>query len=445
MASLISKDEFMVVISFLNVQDLCLLSLCSKKLYQIVNKNYVFYEQCLNYGKNLLKLSYKPPPIEQIMPKFDDRNWKLFLRKMKRNLFVNGSNIGPNDWGVDKMPKEKDYGQLGFPCTEFINNITLVPFFIGKNVKEISCGGFHTLVLTDDDELYSFGSNAFGQLGLDDRKSRDIPTKINIKNVKSIACGYAFSAVITNDGKLITWGFNKNGRCGHPDDYNEYTEESKMPFISSPKIVEQFDGIILTDMACGSGHMIVLDDKGQAYSFGRNDLGQLAVFDPERDVIPDRFILNLKHNNKEYEKRKLRESNITKIACTAYSTLIMEKDQKISIYQLHNKLTTKIQKAGIVKGGGFFCFSESGFLLDYEIPWDRDDRGWNGLMNNIKDIATSHSHFMAIKNDGSLYFDRDDQVIENVNINMKVPIVFERVECGHAHNVLIGDLKMFNV
>lgn len=37
---------------------------------------------------------------------------------------------------------------------------------LNVNVVDVSCGGFHSLLLTDQGQVYSFGSNSQGQLGL---------------------------------------------------------------------------------------------------------------------------------------------------------------------------------------------------------------------------------------------------------------------------------------
>jgi len=37
-----------------------------------------------------------------------------------------------------------------------------------KRVEKVSCGGFHTMVLTDDKQLYTFGSGYSGECGAGD-------------------------------------------------------------------------------------------------------------------------------------------------------------------------------------------------------------------------------------------------------------------------------------
>jgi alpha-tubulin suppressor-like RCC1 family protein len=40
-----------------------------------------------------------------------------------------------------------------------------IKFFSDKRVTKISCGDYHTMIMTQDDEIYAFGEGTLGQLG----------------------------------------------------------------------------------------------------------------------------------------------------------------------------------------------------------------------------------------------------------------------------------------
>ena len=76
-------------------------------------------------------------------------------------------------------------GQLGLGDTNDRNIPTVIPNL--NNVKQISCGGHHTIFLLNDGTVKACGYNSSGQLGLGDTTDRNIPTVIpNLENVKGL-------------------------------------------------------------------------------------------------------------------------------------------------------------------------------------------------------------------------------------------------------------------
>jgi len=45
-------------------------------------------------------------------------------------------------------------------------------------ILDVCCGEGHTLALSEGNEVYSWGGNKFGQLGMNDCPKRSIPKKI---------------------------------------------------------------------------------------------------------------------------------------------------------------------------------------------------------------------------------------------------------------------------
>lgn len=84
-----------------------------------------------------------------------------------------------------------------------INYPERVSALMGHCVRRVACGSEHILALVagcNGVDCYSWGGNAYGQLGLGDFEPRDIPTKIKMQQVGVIvdfACGYYHSAIVT--------------------------------------------------------------------------------------------------------------------------------------------------------------------------------------------------------------------------------------------------------
>ena len=91
------------------------------------------------------------------------------------------------------------YGILGFgPNVTRIMQPTLIPSVLfGKNAYEkdtkvikIFCGMSHLAALTNLGDLYMWGCNKFGSLGLGHSKDQYFPLKVNVgAQVKKVACG----------------------------------------------------------------------------------------------------------------------------------------------------------------------------------------------------------------------------------------------------------------
>jgi RCC1 and BTB domain-containing protein len=95
----------------------------------------------------------------------------------------------------------------------------LVESLIGKKPHQVSCGGFHTAVVTEDGQLYTFGGGEHGQLGHNDRVNKLKPTLVQALEgifISQITCGWSHSVALTSpDGRVYTWGNSDHGKLGH--------------------------------------------------------------------------------------------------------------------------------------------------------------------------------------------------------------------------------------
>ncbi|KAL5550291.1 hypothetical protein UlMin_000467, partial [Ulmus minor] len=65
------------------------------------------------------------------------------------------------------------------------------PGLEGKQAKLVSCGARHSAILTEDGQLFSWGWNKYGQLGLGDSVDRSTPYRVTVTGVpKNVACGW---------------------------------------------------------------------------------------------------------------------------------------------------------------------------------------------------------------------------------------------------------------
>lgn len=84
-------------------------------------------------------------------------------------------------------------------------------------MASVSCGDTHTLVATDAGELYAFGRNTSGQLGLGSITDSLSPQPVEAlagKRVRRVACGAEHSMCVTDEGEVYCWGWGRYFNIG---------------------------------------------------------------------------------------------------------------------------------------------------------------------------------------------------------------------------------------
>ncbi|EME30000.1 Probable E3 ubiquitin-protein ligase HERC1 [Galdieria sulphuraria] len=137
-------------------------------------------------------------------------------------------------------------------------------------ISQLACGDRHCLVRTESGDVYTWGSNEFGQLGIgrynEIYSSPVLLTSLAGMMVTFVAAGDRHSAAVTNTGSLFTWGCGAEGQCGHGD-YND----CDMPFL-----VESLVGVFILKVFCGHNFTVALSKDNDIYVFGNNSYGQLG-------------------------------------------------------------------------------------------------------------------------------------------------------------------------
>ncbi|KAF0852912.1 mitochondrial regulator of chromosome condensation (RCC1) domain-containing protein (AgRCC1_3) [Andalucia godoyi] len=183
------------------------------------------------------------------------------------------------------------YGADGFlPSSPYIYDPVHIPNVRADRIVSIACGEMHTLLLTDDGAVWSFGNAEDGRLGHGSSHNELFPrmvTRLRGKRVVQVAAGARHSAAVTADGLLFVWGRSDHGQLGIKG-----VESSYFPrLVSEPFVKEQR---FVSRVACGSNHTVVLSGGGAAaigssgailaggggsvlWASGSNSCGQLGV------------------------------------------------------------------------------------------------------------------------------------------------------------------------
>lgn len=212
----------------------------------------------------------------------------------------------------------------------------------GLQVASVTCGPWHTALITSTGQLFTFGDGTFGVLGHGDRENVLFPREVkSLSGLRTIAaaCGVWHTAAVVevivtqssasvSSGKLFTWGDGDKNRLGHGDkeprleptcvpaliDYNFHKiacghsltvclttsghvftmgstvygqlgnpySDGKLPCLVEDKLL----GEIVEDIACGSYHVAVLTSKNEVYTWGKGANGRLGHGDVEDRKAP---------------------------------------------------------------------------------------------------------------------------------------------------------------
>jgi len=94
----------------------------------------------------------------------------------------------------------------------------------GQRVVAVSAGGWYSLALTADGAVWSWGCGYSGQLGHGDLQHQQLPKKIEAfadQRVVAVSAGEDHSLAITADGAVWSWGDGGLGRLGHGEDLSD--------------------------------------------------------------------------------------------------------------------------------------------------------------------------------------------------------------------------------
>ena len=110
-------------------------------------------------------------------------------------------------------------GQSGIGSTKVSRLLTQVKAPSGSstlnNIIDVDMA-YHVLAISSDLELYAWGYNAQRQIGNNSNKNATLPVLINVggEEVTYISAGNVNSMAITASGAVYSWGTNAKGQIG---------------------------------------------------------------------------------------------------------------------------------------------------------------------------------------------------------------------------------------
>ena len=299
----------------------------------------------------------------------------------------------------------------------------------------VSAGELHSAVVTSDGDCYSWGDSFCGQLGHGDKRPQVEPVQVTRGGledecVSQISCGARHTLAVTEDGEVFSFGLGHFGVLGRsytpydhdpeaalaafggegeggdpalaaainqavapqgqvraqdrePQEGNPYNLEDLMAHLDRianlsltdssdqciPKRIDSLEGIHIVGASAGHRHTLLLDKNGSLYSCGAGSTGCLGHGDNMSQSFPVRI--------KAFD------------------------DENIKIMKM--SAGVDISMAVTTTGD---CYS-----------WGKSDQGRIGL--GLQNARVTQPRRLLVKSDGKL--------VKAVD-----------VECGYVHSIIVG-------
>ncbi|KAH6616717.1 regulator of chromosome condensation 1/beta-lactamase-inhibitor protein II [Boeremia exigua] len=259
---------------------------------------------------------------------------------------------------------EGSSGELGFGATRKAIDVKRPRYneaLSNQNVVRLAAGGMHVVALTKDNRILTWGVNDNGALGRDTSggavKLRDVdaddasdsedetgglndveatPTAISAEYFPEdtvfvdVAAGDSCSFALTTEGAVYGWGtFRKNeGILG----FEKGNHTARFPVY--------IDGVTkVTDIACGTNHVLALDKDKHVYAWGNGQQNQLGRRVTERTLIE-----SLQPNRVGFHdsSAKRPSQKIVHVACGDYHAFAIADDGHVWGWGVNNYCETGV-------------------------------------------------------------------------------------------------------
>lgn len=188
----------------------------------------------------------------------------------------------------------------------------------GLQVSSVSCGTWHSALITSAGKLFTFGDGTFGTLGHGNRESafypREVESLIGLRAI-AVSCGVWHTAAVVevivtqssaSSGKLFTWGDGDKYRLGHGD------KDSRLKPTCVPSLIDY----IFCNVACGHSLTIGLTTSGDIFTMGSTVYGQLG------NPLSDGKLPCLVQD-------KLANEHVVEVACGSYHVTVLTSKNEV--------------------------------------------------------------------------------------------------------------------
>ncbi|MEE6503437.1 hypothetical protein FKM82_004825 [Ascaphus truei] len=146
---------------------------------------------------------------------------------------------------------------------------------------------------------FGFGYRGFGQIGLGEDLSLDLPEPVQLQRtdpgrtqISKVIPSWSYTAFLTEGGDIYCWGWNESGQLGLPSKTlaqergnagdalpteGQVAEANEFITIQAfPALIDLPDELEAAKISCGSRHTAVVTRAGDLYTWGWGKYGQLG-------------------------------------------------------------------------------------------------------------------------------------------------------------------------
>ncbi|XP_046564861.1 uncharacterized protein LOC124273631, partial [Haliotis rubra] len=122
-------------------------------------------------------------------------------------------------YSAQLVRRARQLGQhLSDPVESYLSPSVVDSAYVNGKITQVTCGSLHTVLQTIEGEIYVWGRNLDGQLGIGSKQDEKIPrmlTKINDHNIVCVKSGGEFNIAMDTENTVWVWGKNDTGQLGY--------------------------------------------------------------------------------------------------------------------------------------------------------------------------------------------------------------------------------------
>ena len=252
--------------------------------------------------------------------------------------------------------------------------------------QQMAGGWRHSEALDAEGNIWTWGDNAFGQLGTGNREARFVPGRAADSqgkpwdNVRAVWAGMHHTLALCRDGRLWAWGNNAFGQLGNGR--SGLDAHSPLPVrVLGPGGDGELTGVVA--VAAGWDHTVALREDGTVWAWGSACHGQLG------DGVRDSNRWSAWPVQVRGPGGKDVLNRVTALACGAHHTLALRDDGTVWTWGSN--------------WDGQLGTGRSGADAHHSVPVQVIGPAGQGGLLDVTAVAAGMHHSLAVCRDGSVW------------------------------------------